>query len=73
MSKQQTIDNSQSAHTRSFANMSSIRGNESIDYQRENNDSRMGTVTNLPQNLDNIKQVYYSKMQALTAKLENEK
>lgn len=29
--------------------------------------------SNLPQNLENIKQAYYSKMQALTQKLEDEK
>ena len=30
-------------------------------------------LSNLPSNLENIKQAYYSKMQALTQKLENEK
>lgn len=71
-------------HARSFANISSIKndnsfeddGNISNPRQGAHNDPRQNkppNATNLPQNLENIKQAYYSKMQALTQKLEDEK
>jgi len=62
-------------HVRSFANISSIRNENSFDdredisHQRDSIPSRdprhkppNHNASNLPQNLENIKQAYYSKM-----------
>jgi len=84
MSEMESRFNVNQTHTRSFANISSIKNENSfeddgtISTQRPGryNDSKPNkppNPTNLPQNLDNIKQAYYSKMQALTQKLEDEK
>lgn len=52
-------------HAKSFANISSINNCDSFDNTNKSaNWSK--PPTNLPQNLENIKQAYYSKMQALT-------
>jgi hypothetical protein len=62
-------------HTRSFANLSSINyqdRDQGLESNSNRNSVRTSTI-NYPQNLDNIKQAYYSKMQALTQKLEDEK
>ena len=44
-----------------------------METTSNNKNSFRTSTINYPQNLDNIKQAYYTKMQALTQKLEDEK